>query len=490
MISLSAITEKRKTSRTATTRNVSNSVGCGWLTDPLAHRVPITPTRLPVQLMTPRMMNEQIIAVIYGHGCGWLDFGSDMPTLTADHVPYSTDRIPSAFFTTNDMIPALLVLLQFFPLAELRSSECPERVAPTHLAAVTVWTREFNGSSLYRISDEDLSDEGYHRGTADREDVVVLLAKSPGQCTLGLCTLALSTNARISDGVVSHQENVLGTPDGFTNLRDTFYCVRRHGDCGAQRPVFRFTKGSGLSIEGKVLCYGWADNESVVHPMSNDRICLPVNAVANGKISYSSSTSSIYSIGTTATLECDEGYVNGGQSTVLCVKSGWYPASGLGYCVEQNNSLVHSDTSLSASSSSMECAALGKIRNGQLTYSGLAKGALINTAVRQISYSTLEPYTPSTTATMSCDFGLSVLGASSLRCTMDGWFPPEGFGVCRVLFYILAEERSVVEYFCLGKDPSVEFSEIVEKAMNIFCSILARSASIERVPVITYYLVN
>ncbi|KAE9421715.1 hypothetical protein Angca_003116 [Angiostrongylus cantonensis] len=400
------------------------------------------------------------------------------------------------------MIPALLVLLQFFPLAELRSSECPERVAPTHLAAVTVWTREFNGSSLYRISDEDLSDEGYHRGTADREDVVVLLAKSPGQCTLGLCTLALSTNARISDGVVSHQENVLGTPDGFTNLRDTFYCVRRHGDCGAQRPVFRFTKGSGLSIvyaysldpetsfpgystEGKVLCYGWADNESVVHPMSNDRICLPVNAVANGKISYSSSTSSIYSIGTTATLECDEGYVNGGQSTVLCVKSGWYPASGLGYCVEQNNSLVHSDTSLSASSSSMECAALGKIRNGQLTYSGLAKGegfivgrfpqgthaivacdigynlfgsansvckdgkwnrkhgvcyskldpicpTLKPPAAGKISYSTLEPYTPSTTATMSCDFGLSVLGASSLRCTMDGWFPPEGFGVCRV----------------------------------------------------------
>uniref|UniRef100_A0A0K0D987 Sushi domain-containing protein n=1 Tax=Angiostrongylus cantonensis TaxID=6313 RepID=A0A0K0D987_ANGCA len=312
--------------------------------------------------------------------------------------------------------------------------------------AVTVWTREFNGSFLYRISDEDLSDEGYHRGTIDREDVAVLLARSPERCTFGVCTLALSTNEKISDGIVSHQEN---KENSFTSLPDTFFCARRHGDCGAQRPVFRFTKGSGLSEvhaysfdpktsfahysrEAEIFCYAWVDNESIVHPMTNDSKCLLVNSIANGKIRYSSSNSSIYSIGTTATLECDEGYVNGGQSTVLCVKSGWYPASGLGYCVEQNNSLVHSDTSLSASSSSMECAALGKIRNGQLTYSGLAKGALINTAVRQISYSTLEPYTPSTTATMSCDFGLSVVGASMLRCTVDGWFPPEGFGVCGV----------------------------------------------------------
>ncbi|KAE9421714.1 hypothetical protein Angca_003115, partial [Angiostrongylus cantonensis] len=397
------------------------------------------------------------------------------------------------------MISALLVLLQFFPNTHLQFSECPQSLAPSQLAAVTVWTREFNGSSLYRISDEDLSDEGYHRGTIDREDVAVLLARSPERCTFGVCTLALSTNEKISDGIVSHQEN---KENSFTSLPDTFFCARRHGDCGAQRPVFRFTKGSGLSEvhaysfdpktsfahysrEAEIFCYAWVDNESIVHPMTNDSKCLLVNSIANGKIRYSSSNSSIYSIGTTATLECDEGYVNGGQNTVLCVKSGWYPASGLGYCVEQNNSLVHSDTSLSASSSSMECAALGKIRNGQLTYSGLAKGegfivgrfpqgthatvacdigynlfgsadsvckdgkwnrkhgvcyskldpicpTLKPPAAGKISYSTLEPYTPSTTATMSCDFGLSVLGASSLRCTMDGWFPPEGFGVCRV----------------------------------------------------------
>ncbi|VDM54819.1 unnamed protein product [Angiostrongylus costaricensis] len=280
-------------------------------------------------------------------------------------------------------------------------------------AAVTVWTREVNGSALYRISDEDLSHEGYHRDTAGREDVVVLLARSPGQCNLGLCTLALSTNVRITDGVVSHQENVLGTPDGFTNLRDTFYCVRRHGDCGAKRPVFRFTKGSGLSIEGKVLCYGWADNGSVVHPMSKDRTCLPVNSVANGKISYSSSTSSIYSIGTTATLECDEGYVNGGESSLLCVNSGWYPASGLGYCVEQNNSLVHSDTSLSVSSSSMECAALGRIRNGQLTYSGLAKGGR---------------FPQGTHATVACDIGYSLFGSADSVCKEGKW--NRKHGVC------------------------------------------------------------
>ncbi|RCN47612.1 hypothetical protein ANCCAN_06278, partial [Ancylostoma caninum] len=116
------------------------------------------------------------------------------------------------------------------------------------LAAVTVWTRDHDGTTSYRISDEDLASEGYRRGSTDRQDIVTMLARSPGSCTLGPCTLQLSTNSRESDGAISHQENVLGTPEGFKDLDDSFYCARRFGDCGAQLPVFRFTKGSGSSM--------------------------------------------------------------------------------------------------------------------------------------------------------------------------------------------------------------------------------------------------
>ncbi|VDO21470.1 unnamed protein product [Haemonchus placei] len=250
---------------------------------------------------------------------------------------------------------------------DVRVAQCSESYT-----AVTVWTRESNGSLIYRISDEDLADEGYRRGLVDREDIVVLLARSPG--------------------AIVHQENVIGVPEGFTDIHSDFYCVRRFGDCGAERPVFRFVRGFGSSLayaysldptasfpgytrEGKILCYGWSDNGSVVHPLSAEKTCLPINAIANGRITYSSPPSTIYSIGTTATLVCDPGYLGGGQSAVLCVKTGWYPSTGLGYCVKRNDSVVNSGSATAVSSASQECAALGGIPDGQLIYSTLAIGA-------------------------------------------------------------------------------------------------------------------
>ncbi|VDN33558.1 unnamed protein product, partial [Cylicostephanus goldi] len=92
----------------------------------------------------------------------------------------------------------------------------------------------------------------------------------------------------------------------------------------------------GYPRDGKILCYGWSDNGSIVRPMPSDhKGCLRLNSIANGQITYSAVKSMIYPVGTTATLVCDEGYMGGGQSAVLCVKTGWYPATGLGYCVHQ-----------------------------------------------------------------------------------------------------------------------------------------------------------
>ncbi|XGW23548.1 hypothetical protein V3C99_005627 [Haemonchus contortus] len=390
----------------------------------------------------------------------------------------------------------LVLLIRIVHLTFSQSPECPNSRAPSQLAAVTVWTRESNDSLIYRISDEDLADEGYRRGLVDREDIVVLLARSPGSCTLGPCTLQLSTNVRKSDGAIVHQENVIGVPEGFTDIHSDFYCVRRFGDCGAERPVFRFVRGFGSSLayaysldptasfpgytrEGKILCYGWSDNGSVVHPLSTEKTCLQINAIANGRITYSSPPSTIYSIGTTATLVCDPGYLGGGQSAVLCVKTGWYPSTGLGYCVKRNDSVVNSGSATAVSSASQECAALGGIPDGQLIYSTLAVGGrfLQGTHVTvvcnlgfnvfgtvdaicisgrwsrklgvcqsnfrpkcppldvnfpgRVIYNSLAPYMPSATATLTCDLGLSVAGVSALTCTEDGWLPSGGFGECR-----------------------------------------------------------
>ncbi|VDP13419.1 unnamed protein product [Heligmosomoides polygyrus] len=358
------------------------------------------------------------------------------------------------------MHSALALYLPFLVhLIHCQSLECPESRAPSQLAAVAVWTRESNGSLLYRISDEDLTDEGYRRGTADREDVVVLLARSPGSCTLGPCALQLSTNVRESDGVVSHQENVLGIPDGFSDMHNSFYCVRRYGDCGAQRPVFRYTKGFGSSMvyaysldpaalfpgysrEGRILCYGWDDSGSVVHALSMEKKCLPINAIANGRVrcrvTYSTGHSAIHSIGTTATLVCDEGYLGGGQSAVLCVKTGWYPASGLGYCVKRNGRFPQGTHVTVLCNIGYDLfGSINAVCEGGRWSRKLAvcqssfdpKCPSLNTPFPgRITYSSLPPYSPSTTATLVCDLGLAVSGDASLTCTEDGWSPKTGLG--------------------------------------------------------------
>ncbi|RCN47611.1 sushi domain protein, partial [Ancylostoma caninum] len=163
----------------------------------------------------------------------------------------------------------------------------------------------------------------------------------------------------------------------------------------------------GYSREGKILCYGWSDNGSVVHPISPDsKGCLHLNSIANGKITYSTTKSAIYPVGTTATLVCDDGYLGGGQSAVLCVKSGWYPASGLGYCVRQNVTQLNSGTALAVSSAALVCAALGPVQNGQLIYSGIAVGGRFPKGTR---------------ASVLCNLGYEPFGATDSICEGGKW---------------------------------------------------------------------
>ncbi|KIH64692.1 sushi domain protein [Ancylostoma duodenale] len=142
---------------------------------------------------------------------------------------------------------------------------------------------------------------------------------------------------------------------------------------------------------------------------------------------------------------------------------------------------LNSGTALAVSSASLVCAALGPVQNGQLIYSGIAVGGRFPKGTRasvlcnlgyepfgptdsiceggkwsrkvatcesttepkcpslkppsagRVMYSSIAPYGPSTTATLSCDLGLSVSGASFLQCTEDGW-SPKAFGECKRSF--------------------------------------------------------
>ncbi|KAK6014726.1 hypothetical protein OSTOST_19884, partial [Ostertagia ostertagi] len=174
----------------------------------------------------------------------------------------------------------------------------------------------------------------------------------------------------------------------------------------------------------------------------------------------------------------------GGQSAVLCVKTGWYPSSGLGYCVKRNDSFLNAGSVKAASSASLECAALGGISDGQLIYSTLAIAefqvdfckervlpwfAILDSMCSarltliasvadgvenwvyasrtwkpicpplsskfpaRITYNSLPPYMPSATATLTCDLGLAASGVSTLTCTEEGWSPSVGFGECRTV---------------------------------------------------------
>ena len=87
-------------------------------------------------------------------------------------------------------------------LAEPIHSQSPcTRGHPGQLATVAVWVKHNDSLTTFRISDEDLTDEGFQKSPADRDLFQVQLGRQPGSCPVGLCALRLSSSKKKKDGI-------------------------------------------------------------------------------------------------------------------------------------------------------------------------------------------------------------------------------------------------------------------------------------------------
>ncbi|CAJ0920244.1 unnamed protein product, partial [Mesorhabditis belari] len=329
------------------------------------------------------------------------------------------------------------LFLLFSKFSLLNSQLCPSSDAPKDLAAVSVWLKDGNGTGdgtgdVYRISDEDLTDKGYVRSPKDRDNFVVLMARSAGGCVNG-CSAKIGTNQR-DDGQINHLENILGAPYGFTDLHDNLFCGRTLGACGADVQIFKYFQGNGkdttfaysldpsarfpgMTRDLTFSCFGWSDGGSVVHPAGTEHNCMKLLDVEHGKVHYSTPGSGAFSLGTAAHTICDSGFSATGQTQVLCTKKGWFPAS-LGGCVQQSakprgisllNVAAADGPSITHGSS--ECAAIGKVSHGSLLYSAMAKDAR---------------YPNLSTVTLFCDLAYVAVGEVTSTCKLGLWSPPIG----------------------------------------------------------------
>ncbi|CAJ0578276.1 unnamed protein product, partial [Mesorhabditis spiculigera] len=296
-------------------------------------------------------------------------------------------------------------------------------------SAVSVWVKRNNGTDSYRVSDEDLTDRGYTRSSKDRDNFVVLLARSPGSCAGG-CSIKIATNQR-ENGQINHQENVLGAPLGYQDLHDDLYCGRTLGACGADVPIFKYQRGNGaeeefaysmdptakfegMTKDAGFACYGWADGGSVVHPAATEQNCMKLLDIANGRVQYSERGSGAFPLGTTAHTTCDSGYSATGQTQVLCTKKGWFPAT-LGGCVDQK-----ARTTPQLITGPGDEDELGGDPSYCSRVDGVSHGSLV--------YSQPGPRPNGTRVTLFCDLGYVTVGESASICTSGEWLPE--IGVC------------------------------------------------------------
>lgn len=137
---------------------------------------------------------------------------------------------------------------------------------------------------------------------------------------------------------------------------------------------------------------------------------FPLPMVLGGTISYSNNQIlPPYSSGTIATLTCNSGLVQG-ISSATC-ENGVWSVSSLGTCNTTNNLGISGLPLLSQSSCTIP---VGSELGGYITYT---QGA---------SYG---PFPHMTIATLVCDLGSTVLGASTTTC-MNGIWTPSALGKC------------------------------------------------------------
>uniref|UniRef100_A0A1I7RY11 Sushi, von Willebrand factor type A, EGF and pentraxin domain-containing protein 1 n=1 Tax=Bursaphelenchus xylophilus TaxID=6326 RepID=A0A1I7RY11_BURXY len=142
--------------------------------------------------------------------------------------------------------------------------------------------------------------------------------------------------------------------------------------------------------------------------------CLPMIATLNSNIVYSSgSTAGPFPTGTTATLLCNIGYSSQTSTiTSLCQNGVWYPSS-LGPCTAGIGTTpgIGSLGGFGTALGGMSCMAEPTPINGQIQYS---------------STNTIGSYPEGSSATLICQSGSMVSGASTTYCRSGQWYPPLG----------------------------------------------------------------
>ncbi|CCE72113.1 Sushi domain-containing protein [Caenorhabditis elegans] len=333
------------------------------------------------------------------------------------------------------------IIIFCFILATLTASvtfgrKCDADLKPEKLVVVGVWKRGFdNSTAQYRISDEDLSVRGYERTESDKGSSTVMLARHPEGCVINECGVRLSAMMQNNGAILHTDYRMIRMNDStMNNIEDEFYCAEKNNFCGADVPIYRLVKHSltgphyaytfndvGQSLPGYEkeffpLCFAWRQTPSVVlFNSTDDGVCLTLPEVQNGKILYSNDQLNVFSIGTSATLECHQGFAGNGPSSLVCTKNGWYPKrEDLGSCVrlEQSNKsrlLVASDVTPTSSS----CRVPSSTPNGNIVYSA---NVATSTSINSVP--------TATRATVLCSLGhVPTTSVTSSKCVDGEWEP-------------------------------------------------------------------
>uniref|UniRef100_A0A914WKW9 Uncharacterized protein n=1 Tax=Plectus sambesii TaxID=2011161 RepID=A0A914WKW9_9BILA len=165
------------------------------------------------------------------------------------------------------MSPAVLwAIAIIFAVKSDASLLCPTTTAPTETTFLRTLV-VYKSNDIYRLSPDCLSTSGFSPLMTSGIGRVAISDMS--HCPLSSCMFELATNQKVADSNILHQDNFVAgiVPAGFAalNTKSKMYCVRVKGDCGADLPIWRYTKSAGkdgllyaYSLDGSVVYTGYA----------------------------------------------------------------------------------------------------------------------------------------------------------------------------------------------------------------------------------------
>ncbi|VDK73431.1 unnamed protein product [Litomosoides sigmodontis] len=134
----------------------------------------------------------------------------------------------------------------------------------------------------------------------------------------------------------------------------------------------------------------------------NELPCIPIPKTLNGDVRYSDISATVYASKTTATLQCNRGFVPVGAEKTVCNNGQWQPV--LGFCQQGIIGLGISQVPISP-----QCLfELPSVTNGHIRYS---------------TGRVLPPYESGTIATVTCINGGIPVGKKSSTCMNGSWNP-------------------------------------------------------------------